>query len=254
VEQGWIKLYRRLQDSEIWVGEKFTRGQAWVDMLLMANHKDKTIFIRGNEIRVKRGQIARAERTISEKWGWSRDKLRRFFTWLETRQQITQQKSKLLSIVTIVNYEEYQQNDTTDKTTEKPQTRPQKNLNKNEKNEKNEKKKENKVSFVENSIEFRLSQKLFNQIKKRNENYKAPNLQTWAKEIDKMIRIDKRDPDQISEVITWCQEDDFWQNNILSTVKLRKQYDQLVMKMPEETQKFKFFLTDDEKDANGNWI
>ena len=32
-------------------------------------------------------------------------------------------------------------------------------------------------------------------------------------------------------MIEWCQTDEFWQDNILSTAKLRKQYDQLVLKM-----------------------
>ena len=46
-----------------------------------------------------------------------------------------------------------------------------------------------------------------------------------------MIRVDKRDPDEIARVIDWCQADSFWQNNILSTEKLRIQYDQLLLKM-----------------------
>ncbi|MBT9169502.1 MAG: hypothetical protein DDT19_02862 [Syntrophomonadaceae bacterium] len=46
-----------------------------------------------------------------------------------------------------------------------------------------------------------------------------------------MIRIDKRDPEKIRQIIEWCQADDFWQNNILSTGKLREQFDQLGLKM-----------------------
>ena len=51
-----------------------------------------------------------------------------------------------------------------------------------------------------------------------------------------MIRLDKRNPNQIKVVIKWSQIDDFWQDNILSTVKLRKQFDQLVLKMKKEKQ------------------
>ena len=46
-----------------------------------------------------------------------------------------------------------------------------------------------------------------------------------------MIRRENRAPDDIEHVIDWCQQDDFWKSNILSTVKLRKQFDQLSMKM-----------------------
>ncbi|KXK29370.1 MAG: hypothetical protein UZ01_02264, partial [Candidatus Brocadia sinica] len=57
-----------------------------------------------------------------------------------------------------------------------------------------------------------------------------PDLQKWATHIDKMIRLDKRPPEEIEKVVAWCQQDSFWQNNILSTEKLRKQYDQLYLK------------------------
>lgn len=140
MDRGWISIYRKIQDSEIWSGEKFTKGQAWVDMILMANHKDKTFFIRGNEVKVKRGQIARAERTFCEKWGWSRGKVRRYFEWLETRHQIVQQKSKLISILTLVNYNKFQQNGTSDSTTDGPQTVQQTDQNNNVNKDKNDKK------------------------------------------------------------------------------------------------------------------
>lgn len=88
-----------------------------------------------------------------------------------------------------------------------------------------------KEFFVESSIEFQLSQLLLDLIIKRDPNYKKPNLQEWSKHIDYLIRLDKRVPKNIKEVITWCQEDDFWQNNILSTQKLRKQFNQLNLKL-----------------------
>jgi len=86
-------------------------------------------------------------------------------------------------------------------------------------------------SFDEDSVEFRLSSLLLRKIKERNPNHKDPNLQTWSKHIDLMIRVDGRDAQHIANVIGWCQNDQFWQNNILSTDKLRKQFDTLVLKM-----------------------
>lgn len=55
--------------------------------------------------------------------------------------------------------------------------------------------------------------------------------QTWAKDIDLMIRRDKLLADDIAEVIMWCQSDNFWKSNILSGKKLREKYQQLRMKM-----------------------
>lgn len=77
------------------------------------------------------------------------------------------------------------------------------------------------------SDEVRLSELLFQKIKKRNPGFKDPNIQKWAVHIERLIRIDKRTSLEIEKVIEWSQDDLFWQNNILSTDKLRKQYDAL---------------------------
>ena len=50
----------------------------------------------------------------------------------------------------------------------------------------------------------------------------------------KVIFSARQNHEVIEKVIKWCQGDPFWQNNILSTAKLRKQYDQLALKMEEE--------------------
>lgn len=97
--------------------------------------------------------------------------------------------------------------------------------------ERKKKEEKNKYSFVENSIEFQLGKFLLEKITVRKTDFKKPNLQSWARHIDYMIRLEGRNPDEIKEIIEWCQRDTFWQNNILSPVKLRQQYDQLVLKM-----------------------
>jgi hypothetical protein len=94
------------------------------------------------------------------------------------------------------------------------------------------KKKNNKDKpFLSDSEEYRLAELLLTEIRKNNPGHKQPNLQTWAKHIDLILRIDNRSPKEVSRVIRWCQKDDFWQQNILSTIKLREKYDQLAMKM-----------------------
>ena len=68
----------------------------------------------------------------------------------------------------------------------------------------------------------------------RNGNRKPNITKTWLQAIDRLIRIDGFTPAQIAEVITWCQQDEFWQANILSAPKLRKQFDQLKNRMLQE--------------------
>lgn len=140
---GYIKLYRIITEDPLWCKEPFTRGQAWVDMLLLANHKDDYIRIRGNRIEVKRGQLAWSEISLSARWAWSRGKVRRFLAELESKmeQKIVQQKTRVTSLITILNYEKYQGGGTTNGTTDGQQTVQQTDnrryTDKNDKNEKN---------------------------------------------------------------------------------------------------------------------
>ena len=85
--------------------------------------------------------------------------------------------------------------------------------------------------YVEGDESLRLSEYLFSKILLNNPKAKKPNYQVWAKQIDLMIRIDKREIDDIQSVIDWCQDDSFWKINILSTVKLRQQFDRLYLQM-----------------------
>lgn len=94
-----------------------------------------------------------------------------------------------------------------------------------------EPKEKKEKTFLSDSDEIRLSALLFSKIKNRNPKHKEPNFQSWGKHVDLMLRVDKRTPEEIERVICWCQEDLFWQNNVLGTDKLRKQFDRLVLAM-----------------------
>jgi phage replication O-like protein O len=85
--------------------------------------------------------------------------------------------------------------------------------------------------YSQEAVEYILSKKLLDYILQRNPKHRQPNLNSWAKSIGQLIEINKRTPEEIEEVIDWCQEDSFWQNNILSTETLRRQYDKLFLKM-----------------------
>lgn len=50
---------------------------------------------------------------------------------------------------------------------------------------------------------------------------------SWAADIDKLHRIDKREWEQIRTIIEWSQDDTFWWKNILSGRTLREKFDRL---------------------------
>jgi len=80
--QGWIRLHRQIMETPEWLAEPFTRGQAWVDLLLLANHETGYIRRRGILIAVDRGQVGYSEESLASRWQWSRGKVRRFLVEL----------------------------------------------------------------------------------------------------------------------------------------------------------------------------
>lgn len=105
---GWIKLYRQLQDCPIWYGERFSKGQAWVDLLMLANHSDKKIMFNRDFITVQRGQYLTSMVKLSEKWKWNRKTVSSFLKLLENDNMITKVTDNTKTLITIVNYGIYQ--------------------------------------------------------------------------------------------------------------------------------------------------
>lgn len=52
-------------------------------------------------------------------------------------------------------------------------------------------------------------------------------IERWAKDIDKMNRLDARSWEDIAKAIDWAMRDNFWQKNIWSGANLRKHYDRI---------------------------
>lgn len=91
--------------------------------------------------------------------------------------------------------------------------------------------------FADDSVEMELALYLFEKIKQNNPEHKAltdSQKQKWADSIRLMIERDNRTPQKIRNMIDWCQADSFWKQNILSTAKLRKQYDAMRLKAKAE--------------------
>ena len=141
--RGWIKLWRSCEDNPLYFSEPFTKFQAWIDLLILANHRKKTVSIRGILVTVDRGQVLAGEEFLAERWKWSRGKVRRFMAYLSSKtvQQIVQQKNNVCTVVSITNFDRYQSdgtaNSTADGTTDGQQTVQQTDIPKNDKNDKN---------------------------------------------------------------------------------------------------------------------
>ena len=137
MHRGYIKLWRKITDNPLWTDTKFTSGQAWVDLILLANHKPGQIRIRGIKVDVPRGCCGWSQGALAERWKWSRGRVIRFLDELQTVQQIEQQKTNVTTLIKIKNYDSYQGDGTADSTADGQQTDSKRYTNNNDKNVKN---------------------------------------------------------------------------------------------------------------------
>jgi hypothetical protein len=80
-----------------------------------------------------------------------------------------------------------------------------------------------------------LSHLLFDLIREHDPGATGPDFQKWAVHIERLVRRDGRSPADIEAAIRWCQADDFWHSNILSTKKLREKFQTLFLRMKGQT-------------------
>ena len=92
----------------MWYAERFSKGQAWVDLLLLANHRDKKILFNGDMITIQRGQYLTSMVKLAEKWKWSRPTVVKFLNLLERDGMITRSSDNTKTLITIENYSVYQ--------------------------------------------------------------------------------------------------------------------------------------------------
>ena len=115
---GYILLHKQIMDNCLWDDKPFARGQAWIDLLLMANFKDGEMLCKGVVIPVKRGQVFRTVKFLSERWGWSGKKTKGFLKLLENQKMVTLKGLKQGTLITIEKYNSFQLQGTTKELTE----------------------------------------------------------------------------------------------------------------------------------------
>ncbi len=117
---GWISIHRKIQDNIIWNDKPFNRGAAWIDLIMLANHENKKIIFNGSMVEIKRGEKITSLRKLSERWGWSRGKTKKFLNLLKDENMIEFKTDHQKTTYKIVNYNVYQNEDLEKRATEKP--------------------------------------------------------------------------------------------------------------------------------------
>lgn len=83
VGKGYVSIHREIMDHWIWQDKPVSKGQAWVDLILLANYKNEKFSYKDKVVEGKRGSVYRSITYLAERWGWGRDKATRFLHQLE---------------------------------------------------------------------------------------------------------------------------------------------------------------------------
>ena len=243
MKKGFILAYRSMQDH--WTYENAEHFKAWMTILMEVNHSEKITkrMYSGILIECGQGQSTNSLDTWASKLGrgWDKSKVRRFFKLLENDNMIKTESVKKTTRLTVCNYSPYQHKrhevdtrSTRGRHEVDTQSTPNNNVN-NLNNvtmkQCNNENKLVKVKRVPTQQASQLAELLLISIRQTSPNQSDKSLETWAADIDKMLRIDKADFETVERVIRYLPFDDFWNTNILSGGKLRKQFDKLLANM-----------------------
>lgn len=106
---GWIKLNRSIQSHWIYnERRKFSKLEAWIDMIMTANYADNKVIIKGKLYEVKRGESINSMDTWASRWSWDKSAVRRFLTLLQNDNMISIKSDSITTHLTICKYESYQ--------------------------------------------------------------------------------------------------------------------------------------------------
>lgn len=236
-DKGWIALHRNIREHWVYQEKRvFSKYEAWLDLLMDANHQNNKFLFDGQLIEVNRGEFITSVRQLCERWGWSNTKVNRFLEMLEHDQMLIRKSDSKKTAISIVNYDFYQRyesKETTQKrqqndaeTTQKHTNNNDKTMNNNDNNNNSPRNTRKKRVYEDDDPNKILAKTLFKLIKK-NQDIKEPNLDDWANTIRLTIESDKRSGKEVQEMIVWATQHEFWGGVILSPSSLRKHYDKM---------------------------
>ena len=105
-----------MQDHKFWRANRvFSKAEAWIDLIFMANHKDNKFLLGNQWVAVERGSFITSEVKLMERWKWGKSKTRAFLKLCEDDQMIVKKSDHQKTTITIVNYGIYQDKQTTNR-------------------------------------------------------------------------------------------------------------------------------------------
>ena len=109
--KGWISLHRKILGNPVLSHSRvYSRFEAFLYLLLNANHKDADVVVGVKLYKVKKGEMITSQMKLCKKFKWGNTKLRNFLKLLQEADMIKVKTEKNLTYVSISNYVTYQDN------------------------------------------------------------------------------------------------------------------------------------------------
>lgn len=131
---GFIAIHRQIKENFLWKDKPFSKGQAWIDILLRVNHKPNEVLIGNQVIKLQKGETVWSILDMSKSWGWSRKKVENFLNILEKEQMLYNKRTTKYTILTVAKWESYQ-NSEQQKSNKRTSSEQQKSTNNNDNND-----------------------------------------------------------------------------------------------------------------------
>ena len=106
---GWIKLHRSIQEHWLYTEKrKFSKFEAWNDILLTVNFTEGKTIIKGKLIQIKRGESILSLDSWAKRWGWDKSAVRRFLNTLQKDNMIELKNETITTRLIVCKYDTYQ--------------------------------------------------------------------------------------------------------------------------------------------------
>lgn len=109
MEIGWIKLHRSITNHWLYTEKrKFSKFEAWNDILLNVNFLPAKTIIKGKLININRGESIMSLETWGKRWSWDKSAVKRFLELLKKDNMIELKSETVTTRLTVCNYDTYQ--------------------------------------------------------------------------------------------------------------------------------------------------
>ncbi len=249
---GWLKIDRKIRDNWIW--EDPVKLKWWIDILLTVNFEDKKVPIGFKIFECKRGESLMSLVNWANRWNVSKSVVNNYFKMLEADEMITIKNETVTTRLTVCNYDSYQIIENANETQQKrKKNAAETQCDTTKEREEYEERKEIILMSeikISDGTDFNLKTAYFfwelfckniSQLGVSQPSLLKTKWETWTDDIRLMMTSDRRTKEEIRKVYEFLRDEEItdgfcWKRNILSTDKLRKQFEKLLIQANSKKQ------------------